>query len=57
MSEAPFDDTKFVYNPDTGITSNYFGGVGRPDGDWHGHIDVDEDGNMVGEGRDVGVKK
>ncbi len=28
-------------------TSNFFGGEGRPDGPGHGHVDVDESGNVT----------
>lgn len=56
------DDVKIVYNPDTGITSNYFGGKGGADGVGHGHVDVNEDGEVVEGGgkwpfgRDSGVR-
>jgi len=41
------DDVKSVFNPETGITSNYFGGDNRADGEWHGHIDLNEQGQEV----------
>lgn len=53
------DDVKVVFNPETGISSNYFGGVGRPDGPWHGHVDVNEQGQVVHPkgGRPAGEKR
>lgn len=41
------DDIKAVYNPETGITSNYFGGERQADGPGHGHANIDEDGNVA----------
>jgi hypothetical protein len=49
-------DVKAVFDPATGVTSNYFGGKGRADGDWHGHVDVNEQG-QVGYQRDAGEKR
>jgi len=40
------DDVKAVYNPLTGYTNNYFGGVGAPDGPGHGHVGVNEQGML-----------
>lgn len=45
-------DSKAVYDPNTGVTSNYFGGRGRSDGPGHGHINVNEAGEVVGPVRD-----
>lgn len=56
MAPQPDPDVKAVFNPETGVTSNFFGGDGTPDGDWHGHFDVDEQG-ALGFTRDPGVKK
>jgi hypothetical protein len=52
---------KAVFNPETGVTSNFIASnpdVDEPDrkNDWsHGHIDVDSDGN-VGFRRDPGER-
>ncbi len=43
----PPPNVKVVFNPETGISSNYFGGVGTPDGPGHGHVDVNEQGVPV----------
>lgn len=54
----PVEEVKAVYNPNTGVTSNYFGGYDRIEGDgpWHGHYDVDEEGNVL-FGRDPGERR
>lgn len=39
-------DVKAVFNPETGVTSNYFGGEQAADGAQHGHIDVNEQGQI-----------
>jgi len=36
-----------VFDPDSGWTNIYFGGVGKPDGDGHGHIRVLTDGTQT----------
>ena len=41
------DGVKSVFNPETGITSNFYGGEGRDDGPYHGHTDVDSEGNVT----------
>lgn len=38
------DEVIAVYNPHTGYTNNYFGGVGGPNGPGHGHVGVNEQG-------------
>lgn len=38
------DDLKIRFNPESGFTDIYYGGVGEPDGDGHGHIRVWLDG-------------
>lgn len=40
-------DVKVVFDPNTGISKNYYGGQGRPDGPGHGHMDVNEQGQPV----------
>lgn len=50
-------DVKAVFNPETGVTSNYFGGEKRPDGEWHGHYDVNQQGQIQPNPRDPGVKR
>lgn len=50
------DDVKVVFNPETGVSSNYFGGEQCPDGDWHGHVDVTEQGQILYQ-RPPGEKK
>lgn len=40
-------DVKVVFNEDKGVTSNYYGGQGKPDGPGHGHTDVDTSGNIT----------
>lgn len=37
--DAPEDDGK--------TTSNYFGGEGKPDGPGHGHVEVNEQGDVT----------
>jgi hypothetical protein len=41
------DEVKMVFDPNTGISKNYYGGQGVPDGDWHGHADVNEQGQFT----------
>lgn len=40
-------EVKAVFNEKTGVTSNFYGGKGAPDGPGHGHIDVDTSGNVT----------
>ena len=51
-------DVKVVFNPETGISANYFGGEGRPDGPGHGHVDINEQGQVAHPqgGRPAGEK-
>lgn len=42
-------DVKSVYDPNRGITSTFFGGKDAPDGAGHGHIDVNEQGEVTFE--------
>lgn len=49
-------DVKAVFDPNAGITSNYFGGVGAADGPGHGHYNVDLQGNIQFQ-RPPGEKK
>jgi hypothetical protein len=41
---TPPPDIKVVFDPNSGISKNYFGGQGVPDGPGHGHMDVNEAG-------------
>jgi len=50
-------DVKAVFNPETGITDNYFGGTQAADGDWHGHISVNEQGVVHPNPRPAGERK
>lgn len=47
-----------VYNPNTGVTDNYFGGEGVADGPYHGHYSLDEGGDPAHPegGRDPGER-
>jgi hypothetical protein len=40
-------DVKAVFNPETEVTSNYFGGEQAADGTWHGHVDVNPEGQVT----------
>ncbi len=40
-------DVKAVFNPETGITSNFFDGEQRSDGPWHAHVDANEQGEIT----------
>lgn len=49
-------DVKTVFDPNKGISSTFFEGEKRADGDYHGHIDVNEKGDVT-YARDSGEKK
>ena len=50
-------DVKAVFNPETGMTDNYFGGTQAADGDWHAHYRANEQGQVQPTPRDPGVRK
>lgn len=55
-SKRDNDNIKAVLEP-SGRTSNYFGGdKGKADGDYHGHVVADSNGNVTYE-RDSGERK
>lgn len=45
--EEPSGESKVVFNPDSGVSSNYYGSGSEGDGPGHGHADVDESEDVL----------
>ena len=45
--QEPSDASKVVYNPESGVSSNYYGSGPDGDGPGHGHANVTESGDVT----------
>ncbi|ROP44381.1 MULTISPECIES: hypothetical protein [unclassified Rathayibacter] len=45
--EQSSDASKVVFNPESGVSSNYYGSGDEGDGPGHGHADVTENGDVT----------